>query len=481
MKKLEISDLIGTLSAEEFKKLGCFINSPYFGISKRVAALYDHLSQNYDSALSGNLSREEAARSVLGNSFSGDNARRLFSDMNHVIEEFLSAEAFASDPAEKQLLLLKTLRKREDIQRFSLKIKELKKQIQLMKPDIPEYRIALEASEEEFHAEDAADFYEYSPSLQQWSDKLDSYYMSSKLLIFEYMYSKHLLNNNGKAYRWNMADEIFSNIEANIELVKQETPDVYLKYLMVKMVREKNDDLIIDYAEFLRANEEKFSRENASSLYSDLYNYTTIRISRGKHEFRRPLLELIKQIDQKGLLYDSGKEKMHIYTFKQIADTAFYLKEIVWVEDFINRYKNKLSAGSTSNVLSLVKSKLLYYKGDIDAARLELAKVNYDDYMLYLDAKSFQLCLEYDDDNFNECVLILDSLNKYLRSTKEIPESSTVNAKRFIYYLRKLMSYKEGTKDEFYLLKLAEEINGEDNPVYCRKWINDKIEELNTA
>lgn len=478
MKKLEISDIIGILNREEFQKLGSFISSPYFGISKRAAALYSYISENYEAAVKGMLTRDAAAKAVLGYTFSDDNARKLFSDLNKAIEDFLTAEAFSKDAPLKQLILLKVLRKKEDTGRHGQKMRELAKQLAEKEPDALSYRLIAEAAEEEFTAGDPAEFHEYSEALQKWCHMLDAYYMSSKLLIYEYMFSKQMLNKSGRLYNWSMADEIFSYIETNTAGVKKDNPDIYLKYLMVKMIREKNDNLIAEYSQFLKENENRFSQANISSYYSDLYNYTTIRISRGMHEFRKPFLNLIKEIEPRGLLLDAGEGKIHTYSFKQIADTAFHLKEINWAGDFIERYKDKLATLYPQNILSLMMAKLLYYKGNPVKARIELDKVSLDDYILYLDAKSFRICLEYDEADFDSCLMNIDALSKYLKHKKEIPESMMQSSNRFKYYIRKLIDFKENTADTFYLLQLAEEINGEDAPVYGKEWIHDKIGEL---
>ncbi|MBL8016573.1 MAG: hypothetical protein JNK43_04825 [Ignavibacteria bacterium] len=478
MKKLEISDIIGILDGEEFRKLGSYISSPYFGISKRVSALYLYISDNYEAAVKGSLSRDAAAKAVLGNTYSDDNARKLFSDLNKTVEDFITSEKFSSDAALKQLMLLKALRKKGEMARHSHKLRELTKQLSNMEPDALSYRLIAEAAEEEFTAEDPADFHEYSEALQKWCGMLDAHYMSTKLLIYEYMFSKQMLNRSGKPYNWSMADEIFAHIEANTAAVKKDNPDIYLKYLMLKMIREKDDSLMVEYSEFLRENENRFSQASVTSYYSDLFNYATIRISRGRHDFRRPFLNLIKEIEPRGLILDAGGGKIHIYTFKQIADTAFNLKEIKWAGDFIERYKNKLGTNTPQNILSLMTAKLLYYMGNTAEARTELDKISLDDYILYLDAKSFRICLEYDEADFNACLMNIDALSKYLKHKKEIPENMIQSAKRFKHYIRKLIDFKENTADSFYLLKLAEEINGEDTPVYGKEWIRDKIEEL---
>ena len=477
MKKLEINDIIGSLDGEEFRKFGAFISSPYFAVSKRVADLYQFISRNYSSAVSGKLPRLQAAEAVLGSSFSDDNARKLFSDLNKAVEDFLVIEAFQHDEKNRQLSLLKALRKKGEMYKHAQKLKEFTRLLGAMEPGQLSYRLGSEASEEEFTALDPGSFHEYSPALQKWSSMLDAYYITSKLLIYEYMYSKQLLNKSGQNYTWSMADEISSFIESNRETIQEDNPDIYLKYLMIKMIRGKDDSLMVEYSEFLRNNESRFSTESTASFYSDLYNYATIRIGAGRHEFRRPFLNLIKEIEPRGLLLDDGG-KIHIYTFKQIADTAFHLKEIQWAEDFIKRYKDKLGTLCPQNILTLMTAKLLYFQDNVAKARIELDKISLDDYIIYLDAKSFGICMEYDEGDFSSCIMNIEALSKYLKHKKEIPESLIVSSNRFKYYIRKLIDFKENTADSFYLLKLAEEIYGEDAPVYGKEWIRDKIEEL---
>ncbi len=491
MKKLELNDILSILTFKEFKHFGDYIRSPFFNVPERVAALYGFIENNYKAVMSGNFGRGEIADKVLSGSRTPENIRKLFSDFNKETEKFLSLTEFENDRDYQMLALLRRLRskensgetanQRENFSRLAQKLNDAEKEISPMSPDASYYLKALNVFGEKSLSEPVSGFHKYSPALQNESDMLDAFYMSSKLLKFQIMFSKQQLNKQPLGYRWDMYEEITGFIEKNNDRIKEKFPDVYTRFLMTKMAVSRDDGLINECASYLYSLDGRMANEQLADFYSDLYNYITIRIGEGKHELREAQLNLFKHLDDKNLLYDVPPGKIHAYTYKQAADTAFHMKDFLWAEHFLKKYSGAIDSLNSKDIINLLNAKLHYYKNDSQKARVSLARVDYNDYIHYLDAKMFLLCIEYDAENFIEAGLIIDSLNKYLKSHTDIPESSADNSKSFLYYAKTLLNMKETGCDSFMHEKLAEALVRDERPIYARKWLIEKLDEMQTV
>lgn len=486
MKKIEPEHIISILTPKEFKRFGDYVYSPFFNVPERIRALYDFIRKNYTAITKGQLSREQIAAKVLKGSNTPSNIRRLFSDFNKETENFLQFIEFENDTNYRTIALLKNLRSKKDsspqsAEMLEQKFRELEKKLASSPGDSDTFRLAMGFYKQKSLAESPLQFSGYSESLQKESDTLDAFYINRKLLLFQLMYSKQQMNKQPLDYKWNMYEEIVSYVEANTEEIKSRYPVLYLAYLMTKMAVNEDDALIEEYGTFLDSLENRLTTEQLTDYYSDLYNYLSIRIGAGKHEYRRVQFELVKSLDAKELLYDARNGKIHTYTFKQISDTAFNLKEFEFAENFIKKYADKIDDLHKKNIVNLEYAKLCYFSNNKEKARAALAKVTYGDYIYYLDAKMLLLSIEYDNENFIAAELVIDSINKYLKKHSQIPADAVENTMSFIYYIRALLNIKEHPQpDNFMAEKLSNVLEKETRPVYARQWLKEKIQQLIT-
>ena len=480
MQKTDISQIFSLLSPAELVEFGDYLLSPYFRVPKRLVKLYENVLKNQDQILNGNITRRELASGILKKSNDDTALRKLFSDFNRTIEEFLICSSFSKDKFEAELMLAKVYRQRAFPHKARLALENILKQLKKFPSSDQKNKITSSVYEELNLLEDSSDFHKFSPSLEAESEFLDAYYLGRKLYLFQLMYSKEKLNS-AKRYNTAMLGEILGFIRENEARIKKNFPDIYLKYLMLKMLESPDAGKVIEYREYLESAEETLSQAQLIDYYSDLYNYITIRISEGDHFFRKPLLGLYKMLDPKGLLYDSGKNKIHIYTYKQVVDTAIHLNDAAWAEYFAKKYADSVDDPGRKNIVNLVYAKVNSLKGDLKAARINLAKVDYRDFIHYLDSKLFLFCMESDASNFDEAELLTGSILKYLKHNKDLPESNKINTKRFLHYAAKLLKLKTGTGGGFELQKLEAEFNSETRSLYARNWLKDKFTELNTG
>lgn len=480
MQKTDISFIFSLLSHKELEEFRDYLLSPFFRIPKRLVQLYENILKHKDEIMAGKVSRRQLALGILKNSSDDTALRKLYSDFNRALEGYLVYSSINTNTHETELKLAKAYRQKGFAAKARHTLDNILKDLKKIPSSENKNKIFAEIFEELNLLEEAPDFHKFSPALEAESEHLDAYYIGRKLYLFQLMYSKEKLNSS-KKYDTSMLAEIIEFIQKNESRIKKSFPDIYLKYLMLKMLEHSDVELVIEYREYLEAAAKDLDRAQLIDYYSDLYNYLTIRISEGDHFFRKPLLGLYKLLDSKGLLYDSGKNKIHLYTFKQVTDTALHLNDINWAEYFVKKYADTVDDPDRKNIVNLEFAKVNSFKGDLKAARINLAKVDYRDFIHYLDSKLFLFCMEYDASNFDEAELLIGSTLKYLKHNKDLPEYNRNNSKRFLHYAAKMLKIKTGSGGGFELEKLKEEFTAETRSVYARNWLKDKLAELKVS
>jgi len=466
MRKTSFEDIKGLFNEKQWKQFEIFLHLN--GAEPRILELY--------KIINSGASRDEFQ--MKGSADKKSSAiRNLISTFQYYIDEFFVYKQLESEPEIHNILLLRSLKDSNAEQRFKLKLKTIKNESLLQN----NYKELFGIYSEEYSAEPDSKFHLYNESLQKKSDFADLYYLNEKLLIFQLMLSKQILNKEDLHYKWEMWEQIEQYININEEKIKNNHPEIYLKYLTLLMVMNKTDEsLMLKTEAYLVKAERILPKNRITDYYSDYYNYLTIRINEGEHKLRNKQLELIKILDKKDFLLDSGGKGISYYNFKQISDTCLFMKELDWLKYFINKYRTFLASKEPDNLINLVYAKVFLMKKDFKTAKEFIKKVSRKDFIHYIDSQITLAKAEFESGFYQEALQIADSTDKYLRSHKEIPVYQQKNTGLFFNYLKKAIKLNDinepkvkKTEAELMYIKLI----NDSSPVHSRKWLESCLEQ----
>src|SRR3970282_2755243 len=106
---------------------GHFINNPLLNVPARIKELFEYIKKNYEKIKKNSPERDTAGRIILGDEYSDDSLRKLFSNFIKEIYRFMSFAEFIKDENYAKILLLRQLRERGLSSNFSQKLNETKK------------------------------------------------------------------------------------------------------------------------------------------------------------------------------------------------------------------------------------------------------------------------------------------------------------------------------------------------------------------
>src|SRR5690242_9552158 len=110
MFKHKIFDLLRSLDQDEFKKLGDFVNSPYFSKSRNVIEAYNYVYPHYPSFKDSSLSKFKMYEHLFkSENYKDSSLRNVMAKLVKAVETFLIMENLKKDELNRDNLLLEEL------------------------------------------------------------------------------------------------------------------------------------------------------------------------------------------------------------------------------------------------------------------------------------------------------------------------------------------------------------------------------------
>lgn len=474
--KIDIIQIHALLDKKEFNKFGDFIRSPYFNTEPRFIKLYELIK--FEGA---QLTREVLSKKIFGENSSINDIRfrKLVSEFMKLFERFLAEMEFSADPLSQKFMVLEKLKKMN-----------LRKEFLKQADDIIEY-IENETVKDELYYKNMTDVYAKKYSVEEVNFKdykkdisfilneyTDKYFAAMKIFLFQRFatleYSFDINTSEHKTFY----NEVLNYIELNCEKIKLKDPEIYLRYLALKLEFDSFDhEIYKEYVEIMTGVHSKI-KINEYLFYLMLMNVLSKLINSGKHEYNINVIDITKKMDIKGLF---NKQPIHYQNLKIITESAIVSKEYDWALQFLEKHIECISQLNKESVFYLMVAKLYFFKNDFIATRKSISKVSMDDYFHYIEAKLIECRVEFELENYLSAIDTINTAKKFLKSHKEIGKEFRNAYTIFLNSLLKLIKYHEVyDKDKFLfeLEMLEKNILADDNQIYAQNWLIEKIKEI---
>ena len=486
MENLKITQILKSLSAEEFRKLGKFVNSPFINESPLMIKLYDLFRQLYPKF--EGLNKREIIFDKLypGEKYDEHRLRDRFSEFVKITEKFLVFNSVLQDKHSFDLHLLSSLKKNNANNIFEKELLELLK-------DAENYGIKDEIYfKNQYELKELLWDYQLSHHTAGSTEILEG--LSSEIsdiinFFIIKIFKSYLSIINGQEninydYRFALFEDLLKYMEKEI-LNYKNVKIIYILYHFFQLYHSKTgDDKYFELKDMVIENENSIDKKYLGILYVELINYCKWREEQQSPEFGKESLELIKYMLKQGLLFESDNT-LHAHNYSSIAASALRLNDITWAEDFINEYKKYILPERRENsylynmsILNFVKSKnnAERKKQYLDESLKFLSMVKCRDFYDKTMVNNHLLVIYYELGYIDQSISLIDSYRHFLSSNSLIPEDQKCRYNNFIKFLSRIInlhSYNSRTNRE----KLINDIKSVQD---CenRKWLLSKINEI---
>ena len=475
MHNSKLLQLIRSLSQEELRWLAKLVRSPYFNSNKEITNLFDYIRKYSPDYTSSKLRKELVFGKLFPKEPYNDRRMRvLMFRLSDLVEKFMVIQGLKQDGFQYQKLLLQELKARKLDEQAEKKQEKLSGELrELPYRDEYYYERQWQLLRVSNFRGSGSRYKVASGSLSEAMKNLDLFYLISKLRYSNELYNRQ--NILSEEYDIIGLKEVRDLVTSYPEFMEQKALQIYNDVLL--LMEDPLDTLTYDRLEkkFI-SNLELFRKSEQASLLKYLINCTFQLNSHGKIAYLEHQLRLFKLGLDKELFLENGR--LLESTFLNIVITGTVLREVDWVEKFIEGYAHMME----NNSLNLAWAYWHFAKLDFLRSNTILLKVISTDIGYNLRIKSlslrnyFELFLK-DQSYYDLFEASAGAFEKFLHRNNRITSNRARAYLNFIAFLKKLGKLLFGNIliDKKILARLQRELE-QTQPIIARRWLIEKLE-----
>jgi hypothetical protein len=475
-----------TLTPLERKHLGQWLDSPYLSRRGTSPALYqycckcitDRVEPDRDIAVRLVLQSEpprpykrtfadQPPKPIPASEQQADQMLRLaLSELLGHLERFLVHEAHFNVPTFFKTRLAAVYRQRGLAKHYQQVLREARKAWEAQPYRHAEYWSGMADIEYEAYQHLSEGRRTEELNLQTLSDQTDTAYMAQKLR--QACFALSHLNVYRADYDFGLLDAVLAHIGRSTML--QAHPAIGLYYYCYRFLTQPDDSsAFLTFKAALLASTEQLPVAEQRNLHLLAINYCIKKLNQSDPIYLREALDLYQSALRGGLLLDNGV--LSQFAFNNIVAIALKVNEDAWAEQFVHDFMGFIERKHRQAAYHLNLARIAYKRGQSNEAMLHLQEADYKDLINNLIAKTLQLKIYYESDEFDALDAHLQSMQTFIRRQTGIGYHKT-NYLNVIKYTRKLMRLPLNNSQERQVLRLAIE----QEPVLMEKeWLLSQI------
>jgi hypothetical protein len=469
-----LTEILLTLSENEFIRLEEFIVSPFFNKSPLMTVFFFFIKDNFKIIKEHGLSRELLFANLYPNEkFSEEKLRKASSNFTKMMERFMIALEADFDFTHEKIMLMKAYSKRNISRGFENAGKQANKTDRSKNADYYRERISVETESLHFN------YFKPNAGLGKNIEKIDrNIELLTTVSKLRQSLSKIIIKlffDRSVEAETSVNEDIKADIEKNSAFYKQIHPEIYASYLILKCFLDENGREYYKPAYDYIKNAVEWTQEQKNVLYSDLLCYCIWRRNRGDEIFNNEILKVFALADENNV-WESSRY-LHQYIFILISDILTESKDGMKIAgSFIQKYNGKIIEEYREHAVNLVQAKILFINKDYDAALKLLSTGSNIDFFYYLHSKELILKIYFESGHYKAISLITDSIRQYLKRNPDIPNYYTHSMNCFIKYLNGLAALKLNFREEK-SWQLRDMIEHE-KIVFSKGWMLSKLDKM---
>jgi hypothetical protein len=448
MQDTRLLRLLQSCTKEEWAALRKFVRSPYFNNRTEVEQLLEILLQ-YLKKGQEIPERAQLFKKVYPNTPFDDHRLRLaMSFLYQSLCQFLVVQRFLKDEVLMKKELATILQQRQLNERGEKVLAAAHTQQQthpLRNADFLEekYQLSLAQYRAEVNTHQAV-----RSDLQLLSEQLDDAFFARKLWQACFMWSHSVVHNT--QFDFGVLLPVLDFLEKLPQ--KIETPAIGLYFHCFKALSQPAEPLHFQrFKSILTQSSYLFPNHELRDIFVLALNFCSRQYNAGNTTYLREQLHLYQEGLEKGYFLTDGT--LLPYTYQNAATIGLILKEFEWVEGFIHTYHEALLPEHREGLFHFNLARLAYQRNQLDQALVMLQKAEYKDVMLNLAAKTLQLKIYYELDEFDLLESHLQAFRAFLNRRKDIGYHRE-NYLNLVVFTQKLLEIGGFNKKEGAVLKL---------------------------
>ena len=460
MKKSKLISLISTFSYAEWKRLGEFINSPYFNNNELVIKLYKFLDLNKPLF---EINKNKVFEAIFPlQAYDDSKLSYIMSDLLKLSEKFLSVEHFMNDSSQQKRLALMEYSDRGLKKHYHFLHSKASSELDSQKLGSRYLLDRLLLSEVEISFFTKQKIRRYDPSIQHTYNALNEYYYLQLL-----KYTCSLLNYSIVV----SGDFLIESISRKLidELIKgsKNYSPLIRVYLCIYQTLSTNEDENGKYFKtlmnLLGESQVLIEKEELRELYLFTINFCARKTRKGENEYVPIMLKMYDEGIKNNALIENGY--LSHWTYTNVVRLGLKEKRYKWVENFINEYKDLLPPDTFSDAYHLNLADLYFNQQNYDGVLDHLTQLQFSDPSYHLTSRLLLIKTFYERRDIEALLSNLASFTIYLKRNKGTSIAFKKTCLNFCTLLHQLL--KNNPKKRVELLEQIKTVQ----PLAERPWL----------
>jgi hypothetical protein len=495
--KNQFIDILRTLDKDEVKNLLLFVDSPYFNKSERLIKLFRELVKIHPDY--NNVTSEEIHKRVFPHlEYNDSTMRRLFSDCDKVLKEFLKyvnyeKNAFRVNEIYREELTGRALSELHSANTFEME--NMFNQNGMFEDLYFLYRSNFEA--------DNSVFSYINKKLVKTGkvrSEIENLSNSANYLFIYFLIRNIKLFINIKNYQSlystsTNAEEIKATIERIFNLYGEEEIKKYFiikdydysfiytiyQHLFKAFACPQESSHYFELKKLLDKNIDKFIIYERQYLIKSLIAYCDVARNNAenpemKQKFDDELIYLYEYTLKKKYYASAGAPYLSLTVFRNILIIALNSGKIKWAQKFIKIYSSKLNPKQKEDAINYSYGRLFFAQKEYAKALTYFNQLQTNNANLRNDEKNMALIINYELGNFQNLEYLLPAHKKYFKRNTLLSKDRKKFYLTFNSFLERLNKLN-GYRIFFYIICFFYFLKATPTLLYG-SWFKEKASEL---
>ncbi len=494
MYKHQLIDLLKSFSKKELMWFGQFLRSPYFNNRRMILKLFGILKKFYPEFESKNLTKQQIYKSLYGNkNYNDSTLRNLMSDLLMLALQFLKSENVQKEEVDSNFFLTNELAQRGLLNLYNNRNSQNEKIIiSSGKQESLYFLNRFRIETDSFYMNLSARKVLKRSFVESESDRLINgivYIMSYFVIesikhndtLLKYSRSYNIKKNINKVSNFL---EIF-NIEKMVSYIRNnsslEVPVIEVYYNLLKaFINFDNDKFYMEFKKSLLTCSGNLGINDNHFLFGRLLDYCVLKKITGSNssfDLDSEIFELHEIFVRREYYKTKLNSYMPFDLYRNVLINSITVKNLTYMEEFINKYTMKLNPEHITNVENYSYALLNFERGFFHEALQYLNRIKFDQFIYKIDMKNLSLKIYYELEQFESAISVIDTYKHFIKNNVLVSDNKRITHSNFINFTSNLIQYRTGSK-KINLNYITEKIKNSKN-TFNKEWILDKINEEN--
>lgn len=469
VEKNPLISLYQALDKSETRRLGKWLDSPVHNQRDDVRALHAYLTGGEDRLFkTSSLGKMRIWKRIfLDELYDDARLRQTFHWALKATEAFIAYEQWTDNKMEAELALTTGLRRRglsSNTLRSLKKARQLQERSEIRNETFYRRQYALELEYDEYRV-----YHKLmeKPNFQEIADALDVAYIIEKFKV-----SCNMLFH-ARVYKTTYDVRFLKEIVSFVnEMELDDYPVLAIYYYVYRGFTEDDErgknvlllrDTITAHGELLTPTDHRY-------IILMAINICISNMNVGREAYIREAFEWYRLGFARDVIAENNL--LTRATYLNIITIGLRLQEYDWISRFIDTHTDQLEDDIRENTESFARARLAYEQKDYDTGMPLLAQVDFKHPVYNIMAKTLQLKIYYEIDEYDAMDSQLDSMTTYLRR-KTLSDLHKDNFGNIVRFVRRISRLKPGDRKK--KAELKEQIE-KATPLTEKKWLLEQLE-----